>query len=167
MSQAGPLEAGGGSGGSNVTQIDADTGFAVPIAGVINIFGGTGASTTASGNTVTINVTATGFTWNVVTSATNPNQIVASNGYICSGASQVVFLLPLAPNVGDTFKIVSFSSTFKITENGGQSMRIGTQITTLGSGTVTSNSVGDGVEFVYVGNNVFLETYVQGTLTVT
>ena len=56
MSQAGRLEE-TGSGNTSVNEIDADVGVALPIAGVINIVGGTGISTSASGNTVTINFT--------------------------------------------------------------------------------------------------------------
>lgn len=168
MSQAGPLNESGGTGGGGIAEIVTNSGTASPIAGTIEILGGTDITTSAAGNVVTITFTGTtgAFTWNVVTSANNIVQLVASNGYICSGVSQVIFLLPLAPTVGDEFKIVSYTSKFQITQNGGQQMRLGTQITTAGSGTVTSNSAGDTVDFVYVGGNVFLELDMQGTLTV-
>src|SRR5215468_7684670 len=43
-----------------------------------------------------------GLAWNVVTSATNPNQIAIENGYITKGASAVTLLLPAASTTGDT-----------------------------------------------------------------
>lgn len=44
------------SGGGGVTEFDADTGTATPMAGVINIFGGPNINTDASGNTVNVNL---------------------------------------------------------------------------------------------------------------
>lgn len=152
--------------GGAIIEVDANSGKAFPVNGVLNIVGGTGVSTSAGGNTVTINIAPAGFTWQTVTSADNPVQIVVENSYICAGVSQVVFVLPLAPNIGDTFKILSYTSTFQITENGSQQIRIGTQITTAGSGNIISNSAGDNITCSYVGGNVFLETQIQGTLTV-
>jgi hypothetical protein len=45
--------------GTIATQYDGDTGSAVPAAGVLNILGGTNATTVAGGNTVTINIDGT------------------------------------------------------------------------------------------------------------
>lgn len=47
-----------GPGTTNLDELDADSGSATPTAGVINILGGTGVSTTASGNNLTINASA-------------------------------------------------------------------------------------------------------------
>lgn len=105
--------------------------------------------------------------WLIVTSADNPIQIQSFYGYICSGSSQCIFLLQLAPNLGDPFIILSSTSTFKITENGSQTIRIGAQISTAGSGYITSNTVGDGVEVYYIGSNGFLALPSQGTLSIT
>jgi hypothetical protein len=108
-----------------------------------------------------------GFKWNVVTSIspTNPIQIVANNGYICNGTNQVTFILPVAPNIADEFKIISNTSTFQITENGSQQICIGTASSTAGSGNLTSNSTGDQVDFMYMGANIFRGFAPQGTLT--
>lgn len=110
-----------------------------------------------------------GFAWNTVTSAspTNPIQILVENGYICAGASLVTFLLPLAPSVGDTFKIFSFTSRFQIIPNGGQQIVIGTVTGLSGAtGTATSNSSGDEITITYMGGNVFQSEAPQGTITV-
>ena len=164
MSQAGSNLPGEEPIGAN--DFVANTGFAIPIGGVLNILGGTGTSTIGSGNTITINTVITGFTWNTVTSATNPNQIVVGNAYVCAGASQVDFILPLMANVGDTFEIMSFTSTFRINQNGSQQMILGAQSTTPGSGSVVSNSAGDNVEMIYVASNTFMAKSPQGTLGV-
>jgi hypothetical protein len=165
MSQAGALE-NTSTGGGGANDFVANTGSAVPLAGVVNILGAGGITTSGSGNTITITGGAS-FKWNVVTSATNPNQIVANNGYICAGVSQVIFILPLVATIGDEFKVASYTATFQINQNGAQQMRIGTEITTAGSGNVASNSAGDAVDMIYVGSNTFLNLDVQGTITVT
>lgn len=169
MSQSGPLNLQSTIPPEVPTEFVTNSGTAIPIANIIEIIGSGGSVTTSgSGNTVTISVTAGAFTWNSVTSLSPPNpiQIVAENGYVCDGVSQVTFILPLAPNFGDEFIIISNTSTFMITQNGSQSMRIGAQVTTPGSGSITSNTVGDYVQFVYVGGNKFLSFASQGTFTI-
>lgn len=145
-----------------------NSGNAVAAANIIEILGGAGATTSGVGNVITIDVTAASFAWNVVTSVGNPHQLVKQNGYICDGVALVTFLLPLAPVVGDSFKIFSYTSRFQIIPNGGQNMVVGAATGILGAlGTVTSNSPGDAVTFVYMGGNTFQSEPPQGTLTVT
>lgn len=149
------------------TSFVTDSGTAIPIANVIDIFGGPGITTSAVGNQITINVMSSGFTWNTVTSLApvNPIQISAENGYICNGVAIVTFRLPLAPAIGDDFIIISNTARFQILQNGGQQICIGTAATTPGIGNLISNSTGDKVEFVYVGGNIFRGFAPQGTAT--
>lgn len=144
-----------------------NSGTAIPLANVLEVLGTGGVTTAGSGNVITISVTGSGFTWNSVTSVSPPNpiQIVASNAYSCQGASLVTFILPLAPVFGDTFIIASTTSRFQINQNGGQQMMIGSSSTTAGSGNLISNTVGDFVEFVYMGSNIFQSFAPQGSLT--
>lgn len=167
MSQAGMLEGNTGGGGT-VTQIDADTGTAVPIGGVINIFGGTGISTSASGNTVTITATSSGFTWNVVTSANNPVTLTPNNGYITKGASAVQFTLPASASIGDTYRIVGYSNLWTIAQNANQTITLGIRTTTAGiGGSMTATSVSDSIELVNVTANLeWVVTDSIGNLTV-
>ena len=119
-------------------------------------------------NSITISCTATGnWTWLAVSSTlpVNPIQIVPNTAYICNGPFLVTFLLPLAPTLGDTFIILSNTSRFQINENGAQQICIGSSVSTAGSGNATSNTVGDQVEFVYVGGNTFRAFGPQGTIT--
>lgn len=165
MSQAGITDVVGGT-PSIPTEFDTNAGAAVPAANILNILGTNGITTTGSGNTVTIVGPASPITkWQIVTSATNPNQITSGNGYICEGGTQVVFLLQLSPALGDGFVIISNGATFQITENGSQTIRIGAQISTGGSGTAVSNTVGDVVEVIYVGSNAFVAKAPEGTIT--
>lgn len=167
MSQAGIINA-AGSNPSIPTSFVTDSGTAVPVSNVLNILGGTDISTSGAGNTVLITFTGTtgGITWNTITSADNVKQIVAGNGYICRGVSQCILNLPVAPNIGDTFIILAVTSLFQITQNGSQQIRLGAQLSTAGSGTLTANTAGDEVEIVYVGSNLFFAKAPQGTLTI-
>src|SRR5271165_7106522 len=91
-----------------------DAGTAIPAANILNIFGGTDIATAGAGNTITINFTGSPVTnWFIVTSATNINPIVESDGYFCGGGSLVTFILPVAPVLGDTFAVSGYTALFE------------------------------------------------------
>ena len=95
-----------------------------------------------------------GFTWSVVTSATNPNLLVKAHGYIPKGAGQVVFVLPAAAAIGDTFIIAGYGNLWTLTQNAGQTVTLGVQTTTAGvGGSITATQVRDTVEIVCVTTN--------------
>lgn len=108
-----------------------------------------------------------GFTWNVVTSGTNPNQVVRGNGYIAKGASQTVFILPPSATVGDVFAIIGYGNLWTLTQNAGQTVTLGDKTTTAGaSGSITATQVRDCVEVVCVTANTEFQIYdVTGNLT--
>lgn len=149
-------------------QFTTDSGVAVPAANNLNIFGGTGAQTSASGSTVTVTVTAAAFDWNVVTSATNPNSLVAENGYIAKGAGAVTFLLPATAAIGDTFRIVGYGNLWTLTQNAGQTVFIGMDATTGGvGGSLTATNARDVIELLCVTANTEFEVVnVIGNLTI-
>ncbi len=92
--------------------------------------------------------------WNVVTSATNPNILVAGNGYIAKGAGAVIFVLPAAANVGDDFIILGYGNLWTLTQNAGQSVFFGNQTTTVGvGGSITATQVKDTITLVCVTSN--------------
>lgn len=148
-------------------QFTTDSGIAVPALNNLNVLGGVGASTSASGSTITVDVNTTGFDWNVVTSATNPNTLVAENGYIPKGAGAVTFVLPAAAAIGDTFVIAGYGNLWTLTQNAGQSITLGVQTTTVGvGGSVTATQVRDTAELVCVtANTEFQIVDVIGNLT--
>jgi hypothetical protein len=163
MSQAGALS--GSEVGPDVpTSFVTDNGTAVASLGVINIFGGSGSTTSGSGNTITINVSGSSFTWNVVTSAMNPITLVAENGYICKGAAPVDFILPPASTIGQTYRIVGYGNLWTVAQNAGQSITIGNQTTTVGVfGGLTATMISDAIELLCVTNNSeFYEIGIQG-----
>ena len=168
MSQSGITKvSSSGIPGDVATSYVCDIGVAVPSSHILDVNGGTNVQTIGSGNQILINITASSsFTWNIVTSANNPVQIVKNNGYICQGSSQIIFILPLSGSLGDPFSIFSQSARFQIQQNGGQQFQIGSQVTTAGAGTVASNTTGDFVSAILINNTFFLCMAPQGTLSI-
>ena len=150
------------------TQFVCDVGIAVPALNTLDVFGGPGCQTVGAGNVITINVVTSAFTWNVVTSISNPVTLVKENGYIAKGASAVDFVLPAAAAVGDTFKIVGYGNLWTIAQNAGQSITIGKLTSTVGvGGSVTATMISDGIELVCVtANTEFYEVSIQGNPTI-
>lgn len=150
MSQAGPL---------NEVEVNpeiptifiTDSGIAIPSANTLEILGGTGITTSGSGNIITISLTGTGFTWQVVTSADNPVHLVTANGYIAKGVAPVQFVLPAAAAIGDTYKIVGYGNLWTLAQNANQTIDLGIVATTVGvGGSVTATFIKDSIELVNV-----------------
>ena len=127
-----------------------------------------GGGTVSLGGTITIALTGAGFNWNVVTSANNTVQIVVENGYIAKGAGQVVFLLPAAAAIGDTFTILGYGNLWQLTQNAGQTVFFGSQSTTGGvGGSLTATMIKDRIEVICVTANTEFEVVTSiGNLTV-
>ena len=126
------------------TLYQADVGSAVPALNVLNILGGTGTQTTASGNTININVINDGFPW---TDELVTFNAVAQNGYFCEGVLTVN--LPAAPTQGNTIIIyVDSASVVTIQANTGQTIQIGNAQSTT-AGTAVSTAEGSTVTLVY------------------
>lgn len=169
MSQGGPLN--NEDVPINVpTQFNADVGTAVPLLNQINIFGAGGATTSAVGNTITITAAGGGggYTWNVVTSVSNPITLTDKNAYIVKGALPVQFILPAAAAIGTTFKIVGTANLWSIAQNAGQSITVGMLSSTTGvGGSVSAAMVSDGIELVCTLTNLeFYQIGIQGNLVI-
>lgn len=135
-----------------------DVGSAVPVANILDVFGGGGIQTTGLGNTITITVSTTGFTWNVVTSAMNPITLVKENGYICKGAGIVNFILPAAASVGDTFFIKGYGNLWTVAQNALQTISLGASTTTAGvGGSMAASQIKDAIEILCVTANLEFE----------
>lgn len=129
---------------------------------------GPGISIANGPGSITISVSGVGFTWNVVTSADNTVQVVIANGYIAKGASTVIFLLPAAAAIGDTFTILGYGNLWKLTQNAGQTVFLGSQTTTVGvTGSLTATMIKDRIEVICVTANTEFEVVTSiGNLTV-
>jgi hypothetical protein len=164
MSQAGLISVAGGGGS---IQFNENVGTALPAAGILNIVGGAGITTSGSGNTVTITAVSSGFTWNTITSANNVQQIAKENGYISTGGVLCTLLLPAAPTVGDTFIVTGFSALWQIQQNALQQIYLGSTVTTAGViGSLTSTNALDHVQIAYVAANSWKVIDVIGNITV-
>lgn len=142
---------------------------AAPNIRVATLTAGAGATITNGAGAITIGLAGPmGFSWQVVTNATNVNPIVVFNGYITGGAVLTTFLLPAAANIGDMFVVTGLSSLFQIQQNAGQSIMLGSQTSSVGvGGSVSSTMVSDSVTIVCVtANTVFKIIDSIGNLTV-
>ncbi len=121
-----------------------DSGIAIPAANILNVFGGSGITTSGAGNTITINVVDDGFPW---TDKSITFNAIAQNGYFCTGVLTVN--LPAAPTQGNTIIIyVDSASVVTVQANTGQTIQIGSGQSSV-SGTATSTAEGSCLTLVY------------------
>lgn len=151
-----------------VTQFTADSGTALPSAGNINLLGGTGASTVASGSTVTINVTGGGIEYSVVTTNT---QMAINQGYITNkSGSAATMTLPATAAVGSVVSVVGLNATgWSIAQATGQQIHMNSVSTTSGaSGSLASSAQYNSVLLLCtVANTDWTVISSEGVLTVT
>lgn len=112
---------------------------------------GTGISVTNAAGSITIAATGAGFTWNAVsgTSAT----LVANNAYVSNNSALTTYLLPATATLGDRFSVFSSGANTgfsKVTQNTGQKIRLGSSVTTTGTGSLTGTAIGDVLNLVCV-----------------
>lgn len=90
--------------------------------------------------------------------------ISANNGYFCTSA--LTASLPASPSQGNKVYINTLSTSIVIQANTGQTIRIGTQVSTT-AGTATNNASGDSIVLVYrsSGSLWMSEGSPQGTWT--
>jgi len=166
VSQAGSNNGSGGGGGGAILFVE-NFGTAAPAGGMLNILGGTGISTSGSGNTVVINAIGEGETWNVV--STN-QAILVNNGYVAvSPGGALTFSLPATSPVGSTFTLTLDGATsWQVTQGAGQQIRIANNQTTSGAtGTLISTQQGDTIMAVCtVANTRWNVIDVIGNITV-
>lgn len=154
------------SGGGGITQIDADSGSATPVAGVVNIIGGEGIDTSASGNSVTISgedatAGATSGAANKGIASFNSTQFTVSSGYVSlsSGGMSIDEILTdsgapsVVPNVSGQINFIG-GEGIDVTGQGP-----GNTVTIAGEDASTTNkgiASFDSVDFTVINGNVSL-----------
>ena len=133
---------GGGGGGSNLTFVTQNMN-AVSSGGIIN-FTATGGTFSGSGNTVSLNITATGVMW----SDEAATFLAKSNtGSFCT--APLTLTMPASPANGDiVFMISDTSGVITMQANTGQFFRVGQTLSAM-AGTCSSSKIGDAIEFVF------------------
>lgn len=147
MSQAGTNNTSSGPFPPTIpTQFTTDSGIAIPAANNINVFGGTGATTSGSGSTITITVKNDGFSW----SEQNVSFAAAvQNGYFCNAL--LTATLPASGGLVIGNSVIFFidtASVVTIQAGAGESIQVGSVISVPG-GMTTSNSRGSILELVF------------------
>jgi len=128
------------------TTFHTDNGDAVPALNILNVVGGNGASTSGSGNTVTVTVVTDGMPW--IDEAVTFNAAVQT-GYFCTGT--ITANLPASAGLlnGATIIIyVDSASVVTVQANAGQTIQIGSGQSSV-AGTASSTAEGSTLTLVF------------------
>ncbi len=114
------------------------------------ITAGAGISITNGAGSITISGGGGGFSWTEVTGTSQA--IAVNNGYIANNAGLVTLTLPATAAIGDSFTIVGKGSGgWLVAQNAGQSIHLGSQVTTTGvGGSLASTNRYDCIEVVCI-----------------
>lgn len=158
----------GGVESGDVQTLTGDTGGPIPpdVNGNIDVLGGDGISTAGTLNTITITNDQPHFTWIVDT--TSPVNVNTNEAHIANAGGLLVYNLPATCEIGNLFAFLDLGGNgFQITAQGGQTIRLGNQISS-GGGTFVSTAVGDVLFLVCaVDNTEFLGYSAQGNFNIT
>lgn len=123
-----------------------DSGDATPAANILNVVGGNGATTSGSGNTVTVTVVTDGMPWidEAVSFSASPQ-----TGYFCTGT--ITANLPATAGLVNGATIIIYvdsASVVTIQANAGQTIQIGNAQSSV-AGTAKSTAEGSVLTLVY------------------
>lgn len=108
---------------------------------------GSGISITNGAGSITIASSGGGLTWSEVTSATQT--IAVNSGYIVNRGGGVTFSLPASMVQGGVFSIVGKVGTWVIQAGAGQTIGVGTNVSSV-AGTITSANALDSGSWVCI-----------------
>lgn len=126
-----------------------NVGTAIPSGNILNVLGGVGITTSGAGNTITINSSGAGYSWNDVTGATQT--LVAQNGYVTDRGAGVTYTLPASSTFGDAIAIVGKLGQWTIHQNANQQILVGIASSTIGAGgSIASTSASDCIDMICI-----------------
>jgi len=122
------------SGENPVVALNGDTGQAEPnSSNEIDLLGGVGCVTSATGSTITVNLTGGGIDW--IRSTGTTETLAVNTGYTPTNVALTTFTLPVTAAVGDVIKIDGESAAFyKVAQNASQTIHMLSSDTTTGVG---------------------------------
>ena len=129
---------------------------------------GPGISIATGPGTITISGTGSGIGWTEVTGTSQA--MTADNGYVANNAGLVTFTLPVTAAFGTAINVIGKGAGgWKIAQNAGQSIQIGSVSSTVGAtGSVSSTNQFDSVELICTTADTIWTTVggIQGELSI-
>jgi hypothetical protein len=127
----------------------------------------TGGGVVALGGTLNLNANAVAFPWTEVTGTSQAAAV--NNGYIANNGGLVTITLPAIAAVGDIVRVAGKGAgLWKVAQNAGQSIRVGSSTSTVGAGgSIQSLDIGDCAELLCItANNSWVQLSGAGTYTI-
>lgn len=133
-----------------------------------NLSAGPGISIASGAGSITISGTGSGIGWTEVTGTTQA--MVADNGYVANNAALVTLTLPATAAFGTAISVIGKGAGgWRIAQNSGQSVRVGSSTSTVGvGGNISSTTSSDAITLICTTANTVWTTDggVQGNLTI-